>query len=462
MALSAATTFLCMGLSSMNRIIPLNWYQKMGYGLGDTACNLVWSSIMLFMAYFYTDIFGLSPAHMGTMFLAVRVIDAFFDVGIGAVTDRTRTKYGQFRPYLLWFAIPFSVMCMLTFYTPDFSYTGKLIYAYCSYTLLSLLYSAINVPYCAMINNISQSSVERVSLQSWRFAMSSAGGLLVSVAALPAVAWLGKGNIQNGYFYAMVLISSLGIILFYLCFFLTKETSIATIDANRGSLLQDLRILLKNRDWRILFTLNVVNLVAVIFKMGIIIYFCNYVLRRSDLSSMMITISIVSGLAGTILSVYIFRGMDKVRGFKLAMLLEAILLALLYFFSQSSLIIIFAFIIAINFIQLAATPLQWAMLSDVVDAIERDTGKKMSGIVFSTNLFAIKLGIAIGGALMGWLLSWSGYIGGAAQQPQAAILTIKLIFTILPAVLVLALVLIMRRYSLSDRSLAMVEKTSTL
>jgi Na+/melibiose symporter-like transporter len=176
----------------------------------------------------------------------------------------------------------------------------------------------------------------------------------------------------------------------------------------------------------------------------------------------MITISIVSGLAGTILSVYIFRGMDKVRGFKLAMLLEAILLALLYFFSQSSLIIIFAFIIAINFIQLAATPLQWAMLSDVVDAIERDTGKKMSGIVFSTNLFAIKLGIAIGGALMGWLLSWSGYIGGVAQQPQAAILTIKLIFTILPAVLVLALVLIMRRYSLSDRSLAMVEKTSTL
>ncbi|HHS9613907.1 TPA: glycoside-pentoside-hexuronide (GPH):cation symporter [Raoultella planticola] len=333
--------------------MPLNWYQKMGYGLGDTACNLVWSSIMLFMAYFYTDIFGLSPAHMGTMFLAVRVIDAFFDVGIGAVTDRTRTKYGQFRPYLLWFAIPFGVMCMLTFYTPDFSYTGKLIYAYCSYTLLSLLYSAINVPYCAMINNISQSSVERVSLQSWRFAMSSAGGLLVSVAALPAVAWLGKGNIQNGYFYAMVLISSLGIILFYLCFFLTKETSIATIDANRGSLLQDLRILLKNRDWRILFTLNVVNLVAVIFKMGIIIYFCNYVLRRSDLSSMMITISIVSGLAGTILSVYIFRGMDKVRGFKLAMLLEAILLALLYFFSQSSLIIIFAFIIAINFIHLA-------------------------------------------------------------------------------------------------------------
>lgn len=208
MALSAATTFPCMGLSSMNRIMPLNWYQKMGYGLGDTACNLVWSSIMLFMAYFYTDIFGLSPAHMGTMFLAVRVIDAFFDVGIGAVTDRTRTKYGQFRPYLLWFAIPFGVMCMLTFYTPDFSYTGKLIYAYVSYTLLSLLYSAINVPYCAMINNISQSSVERVSLQSWRFAMSSAGGLLVSVAALPAVAWLGKGNIQHGYFYAMVLISS--------------------------------------------------------------------------------------------------------------------------------------------------------------------------------------------------------------------------------------------------------------
>lgn len=427
--------------------VPLTISQKFGYGAGDAACNLVWSSIMLFMAYFYTDVFGLSPAHMGTMFLAVRIIDAFFDVGVGALTDRTRTKYGQFRPYILWFAIPFGVMCMLTFYTPDFSPTGKLIYAYSSYTMLSLLYSAINVPYCALINNISHDPVERVSLQSWRFAMSTTGGLLVSLSALPAVAWLGNGNVQNGYFYAMICITLPGIVMFYICFFMTKELPVEKPAAG-STIWQDLVTLVRFRDWRIMFMLNVVNLVAVIFKMGVIIYFCKYVLQRSDLSTVMITVSLLSGLAGTLLSVKLFSKTDKVTGFKISMVTEAFLLVLLWCFAQSSLVIIFTLLIVINFIQMAATPLQWAMLSDVADAIEKNTGKKMSGIVFSTNLFAIKLGVAVGGALTGWLLSWSGYEGGLEQQPDMAIKMISIIFALLPAALVFSLVIIMRKYSL--------------
>lgn len=194
--------------------------------------------------------------------------------------------------------------------------------------------------------------------------------------------------------------------------------------------------------------LNVVNLVAVIFKMGVIIYFCRYVLHRDDLSSLMITVSLLSGLAGTLLSVKLFTHVDKVTGFKIAMGVEALLLVVLWFFAQSSLVIIFSLLIIINFIQMAATPLQWAMLSDVADAIERHTGKKISGIVFSTNLFAIKLGVAIGGALTGWLLSWSGYMAGMEQQPEMAIKMITIIFSLLPAVLVFALVIIMRKYSL--------------
>ena len=427
--------------------IPLTIGQKLGYGAGDAACNLVWSTIMLFMAYFYTDVFGLSPAHMGTMFLAVRIIDAFFDIGMGALTDRTRTKHGQFRPYILWFAIPFGVVCMMTFYTPDFSATGKLIYAYSSYTLLSLLYSAINVPYCALINNISHSPAERVSLQSWRFAMSTAGGLLVSFTALPAVAWLGNGNVQAGYFYAMIWITLPGIVLFYICFFMTKELPAET-PVTHSTLWQDLNTLIRFREWRIMFMLNVVNLIAVIFKMGVIIYFCKYVLHRSDLSTVMITVSLLSGLAGTLLSVRLFSKMDKVRGFKISMLAESLLLVLLWCFAQSSLVIIFTLLIIINFIQMAATPLQWAMLSDVADAIERDTGKKISGIVFSTNLFAIKLGVAVGGAVTGWLLSWSGYVAGVEQQPEQTIKMITVIFSLLPAALVFLLVIIMRNYSL--------------
>lgn len=291
--------------------------EKFSYGLGDTGCNLVWQTVMLFMAWFYTDVFGLSPAHMGTMFLAVRVLDAVTDVLMGAVADRTRTKYGQFRPYILWFAIPFGVLCCLTFYTPDFGYTGKLIYAYVSYTLLSLVYTAINVPYCAMINNISNDSRERVSLQSWRFALSTLGGLIVSLTALPLVAWLGQGNVQNGYFYTMIVMGCLSIILFFICFGLTKERYTTDIAVNnQSSILDDLKTLLANKDWRILFALNVVNLIAVLFKGGTTLYYVNNIMGRADLGSLLLTTTLASGVLGAMLSPFIFKNIDKVKGFK--------------------------------------------------------------------------------------------------------------------------------------------------
>lgn len=436
--------------------------EKISYGLGDTGCNLVWQTVMLFMAYFYTDIFGLSPAHMGTMFLAVRVLDAVTDVLMGAVADRTKTKYGQFRPYLLWFAIPFGVLCCLTFYTPDLSYSGKLIYAYVSYTLLSLVYTAINVPYCAMINNISNDSRERVSLQSWRFALSTLGGLIVSITALPLVAYLGKGNLQNGYFYTMMVMGTLSIILFFICFGLTKERFTNDVELTKNnSILDDLKTLTSNKDWRILFTLNVVNLTAVLFKGGTTLYFVNSIMNRPDLGSLLLTATLASGVFGAMISSTVFKNIDKVKGFKASMLLEAALLLAMYFIPGSNVIAIFSMVIIINIIQLAATPLQWSMLSDIIDAEEQKSGKKLSGIVFSTNLFAIKLGIAIGGALVGYLLAWGNYVGGATTQTATALETIRLLFTVFPAILVALLVVIMRKYSLNDKVLtAMAQKDS--
>lgn len=429
--------------------------EKFSYGLGDTGCNLVWQTVMLFMAWFYTDVFGLSPAHMGTMFLAVRVLDAVTDVLMGAVADRTRTKYGQFRPYILWFAIPFGVLCCLTFYTPDFGYTGKLIYAYVSYTLLSLVYTAINVPYCAMINNISNDSRERVSLQSWRFALSTLGGLIVSLTALPLVAWLGQGNVQNGYFYTMIVMGGLSIILFFICFGLTKERYTTDIAVNnQSSILDDLKTLLANKDWRILFALNVVNLIAVLFKGGTTLYYVNNIMGRVDLGSLLLTTTLASGVLGAMLSPFIFKNIDKVKGFKISMAIEAALLTGMYFVPAGNVAAIFALVIIINIIQLAATPLQWSMLSDIIDAEEKRSGKKLSGIVFSTNLFAIKLGIAIGGALVGYMLAWGDYVGGAAQQTESALQMIKLLFTVFPGVLVALLIVIMSKYSLDDKRLS--------
>lgn len=443
-------------------VTKLSLREKFSYGLGDTGCNLVWQTVMLFMAYFYTDVFGLNPAHMGTMFLAVRLIDGVADVYVGAVADRTQTRFGQFRPYLLWFALPFGVLCTLTFYTPDFSYGGKLLYAYVSYTLLSLVYTAINVPYCAMINNLSRDSRERVSLQSWRFALSTLGGLIVALTALPLVKWLGKGDIQSGYFYTMMVMGGISIFFFLVCFSFTKERYSDTQAAEHLSIFYDIKLLMSNRDWRILFLLNVVNLVAVLFKNGSTLYYVNNVMHKPELGSLLLTATLASGVFGAMMSSSVFKKTDKVKGFKFAMGLEAILLFIMYFVPPESTVTIFFMVIAINIIQLAATPLQWSMLSDVVDDEEARSGRRLSGIVFSTNIFAIKLGIAIGGALIGWLLSWGGYVGGASTQPLSALNMINVLFTILPALMVLMLIFIMRKYSLSDDRLISLRENKTV
>ncbi|ENK5078564.1 MFS transporter, partial [Klebsiella variicola] len=280
-------------------------------------------------------------------------------------------------------------------------------------------------------------------------------GLIVSLTALPLVAWLGKGNLQNGYFYTMMVMGALSIVLFFICFGLTKERYSTDITANnQSSILDDLKTLLANKDWRILFTLNVVNLIAVLFKGGTTLYYVNNIMGRADLGSLLLTTTLASGVVGAMLSPFIFKNIDKVKGFKLSMALEAVLLIAMYFVPAGNVAAIFTLVIIINIIQLAATPLQWSMLSDIIDAEEKRSGKKLSGIVFSTNLFAIKLGIAIGGALVGYLLAWGDYVGGAAQQSASALQMIKLLFTLFPGVLVALLIVIMNRYSLDDKRLS--------
>lgn len=434
--------------------VKLSIAEKISYGLGDTACNFVWQTVMMFMSYFYTDIYGLSPAHMGTMFLAVRCIDAVADVFMGAYADRTRTKWGQFRPYILLFAIPFGVICMMTFYTPQFSYAGKLVYAYCSYILLSLAYTAINVPYCAMINNMSDDSRERVSIQSYRFALSTMGGLIVSMTALPLVKYLGHGNVQSGYFLTMLVMSVLSVVLFFICFLNTKERNVPDLSETSHGVMDDLRCLLKNNDWRVMFAINVVNLVACIFKGGTTLYYVNNVLNRPELGTFLLTATSLSGIVGALLSPKIFKNIDKVKGFKYSMMLEAVFLVAMYFIPNTQIALVVSMIILVNVIQLASTPLQWSMLSDVTDLEEKRSGRRLSGMVFSTNLFAIKLGIAIGGALIGCMLAFGGYVGGSVTQTSSAIDCINLLYTVIPGVIVFSLVLIMKFYSLNDDAIS--------
>ncbi|SJN56064.1 Inner membrane symporter YicJ [Vibrio ruber DSM 16370] len=429
--------------------------EKVAYGLGDTGCNFVWQTVMLFLAYFYTDIYGLSPAHMGTMFLLVRFIDAVTDPIMGSIVDRTRSKHGRYRPYLLWIAVPFGVACMLAFFTPDFGATGKLIYAYTSYIFLTLMYTAINVPYCAMANALTNDSSERTSLQSYRFALSTAGGLIVAMVALPLVDIIGQGNTQKGYLGAMAVMGLGAIALFFFSFANTKERYVPTEE--RQSALQDLKRLMKNSQWRILFIVNVVLLTGVVFKGASTMYYVKVVMGRADLATIFMVSGMLANIVGAMLSSPLFGKYNKPTMYRILTVLSGILAALLYLVDPANVPAVFTLVVLLGVVQMSTTPILWSMMSDVVDYEKTRSNRSLSGMVFSTNLFAIKLGIALGGAGVGWILAWAGYEGGAAVQTPKAINAINLLFTVIPGVFFALLAIFMLFYKLDNHKLAQIK-----
>ncbi|WP_299140747.1 glycoside-pentoside-hexuronide (GPH):cation symporter [uncultured Vibrio sp.] len=430
--------------------------EKIAYGLGDTGCNFVWQTVMLFLAYFYTDVYGLSPAHMGTMFLLVRFIDAVTDPLMGSIVDRTQSKYGRYRPYLLWMAIPFSVACMLAFYTPDFGATGKIVYAYASYIFLTLMYTAINVPYCAMANALSNDSTERTSLQSYRFALSTAGGLVVATVALPLVDVIGKGDLQKGYLGAMATMGAIAIILFFVSFANTKERYVPEAE-EKQSVWADLKLLMSNNQWRVLFILNVILLTAAVLKGATTMYYVNAVMKRPDLATLFMIAGMVAAIIGALISAPVFGKYNKPTVYRALIVVSGTISMLMYLIDPSNVAMIFAVSIILALVQTATTPILWSMMSDVVDYEKTRSNRSLGGMVFSTNLFAIKLGIALGGASVGWILAWSGYVGGAETQSAEAMNAINLLYTIVPGVMFASLAVLMLFYKLDTQKLTQIK-----
>ncbi|MEZ9629216.1 glycoside-pentoside-hexuronide (GPH):cation symporter [Vibrio breoganii] len=436
--------------------IKLSVREKVAYGLGDTGCNFVWQTVMLFLAYFYTDVYGLSPAHMGTMFLLVRFIDAVTDPLMGSIVDRTKSKHGRYRPYLLWMAVPFGIACMFAFYTPNFGETGKIVYAYASYIFLTLMYTAINVPYCAMANALSNDSEERTSLQSYRFALSTAGGLVVAMVALPLVGVIGDGDLQKGYLGAMAIMGAIAIALFFVSFANTKERHVPEVE-EKQSVWEDLKLLLANDQWRVLFIVNIVLLTGAVLKGATTMYYVNTVMGRGDLATMFMVAGMLAAIAGAMLSSPLFGKYSKPTVYRILIVISGFISMLMYAVDPTNVTMIFAITIVLALVQTATTPILWSMMSDVVDYEKTRSNRSLSGMVFSTNLFAIKLGIALGGAAVGWILAWSGYIGGAEVQTAEAVNSINLLFTVVPGVMFASLAVFMMFYKLDQQKLKQIK-----
>jgi len=431
--------------------------EKIGYGLGDTASNLIFQTVILLMPFFYTNIFGISAAAMGTLFLLVRVMDAITDPIMGALSDRTNTRWGKFRPYLLWLAIPYGIIAVLAFTTPDLDSAGKLIYAYITYGLLMIVYTAINIPYCALGGVLSSSSTERISINSFRFFLSTGGGLIVALFTLPLVALLGEGDDQKGYQLAMVIFSCLAVILFFISFKTTRERVVQAKDkSTSSSFWQDIKILFTNDQWRIVALLNFILLVAVVLRGASAIYYLTWFAQRADLISAFLATGMAASMLGASLASKVTQILSVVKAYVLIQGSVVLSSLALYFVGSNDIVLMFVFFGFAQFFIQMSSPILWTMMADTVDYGELKTGRRITGLVFSGALFFLKMGMAIGGALLGWILAASGYQGEATEQSHQAITSIVLLFTILPAFGHLLLMLIVPKYKLDQKRCAQI------
>jgi GPH family glycoside/pentoside/hexuronide:cation symporter len=430
--------------------------EKVAYGLGDTASNIIFQTVMMFLLVFYTDVVGISPAVAGTLFLAVRILDAITDPVMGAVTDRTHTRWGQFRPYLLWLAVPFAIISVLAFTTPDLSATGKIVFVSVTYGLLMLAYTAINIPYSALGGVLTADPKERVSVQSYRFVFGMLGGLIVAGLTLPMVEWFGEGDAAKGYQMSMLTMSVFGCILFLLCFAGTKERVSAPVNQKTG-FFDDLAALWKNDQWRILCIAGLFLLTGQVLRASLAIYYVRDYLGEPDLVTWFLTVGMVFSILGCALSQKLAKHVCKIKAYIALQSIAALICIVSYFVAPQQVVLAFVLFALWNFFLQMATPLLWAKMADTIDYGHWKTGVRITGMVYSAVVFFIKLGVAIGGALAGWSLAFYGYQADTAltQETQHGIL---ISFTVYPAIGSILVAWVMRKYNLTNERIADINK----
>jgi GPH family glycoside/pentoside/hexuronide:cation symporter len=444
--------------------------EKIGYSLGDTASNLFFQSFMLFLMYFYTDVAGLPAAAIGTMFLVTRIWDAVNDPLMGMIADRTQTRWGKFRPYLLWFAIPFGVMGVLTFTAPGLSAPGKLIYAYATYTVMLMIYTAINVPYSALMGVISPNSLERTEISSYRFVAAFVGGFIVQAATMSLVKYLGHGNEAAGWQRAMGCLSALAVVLFILTFASTKER-VYPPKGQKSDFFQDLRDLFGNRPWVLVAIATVFQLVYIVMRNSSIPYFFKYYIQNQQYivlgkpislsfetltSSFLLSGTIVT-IIGAILTKWFAKVFDKKNAYAGFLILSGVCCALFRLLEPHQLPLVYGLNLVLSFCLGPVSVLQWAMYTDTADYSEWKNRRRATGLVMSASLFALKLGLTLGGALVGWILAHYGFV---ANQPQTgrALDGILLLMSVYPALAGILGGGVMLFYPLTNKMMQKIER----
>lgn len=428
--------------------------EKIGYGLGDMSSSMFWKLFGAYLMIFYTDVFGISAAVVGTMFAVTRVWDSFFDPVVGAVADRTSSRWGRFRPYLLFLAVPFGVIGILTFLTPPFGQTGKIVYAFITYALMMMVYSAINVPYASLLGVMSPDPTDRNTLATYRMTFAYLGSFLALLLFMPLVNAFGGGKSggpmlgwltapQAGWLMAVGVIAVVCVLLFLGCFALTKER-VRPVRQGKTSLKTDLRDLLHNRPWWILLGAGVASLVFNSIRDGATVYYFKYYVDETAvgsisflglpfvLSGLYLAVGQAANILGVILAAPVSNRIGKRRTFMAAMAVASVLSIAFFWLGKDQLVPIFILQALISVCAGSIFPLLWSMYADCADYSELQTGNRATGLIFSSSSMSQKFGWAFGTAITGWMLAQFGFQANAVQSAET-LQGIRMFLSLLPA-----------------------------
>lgn len=456
----------------MNKL-KIRLSEKIGYGLGDAASSMFWKLFGAYLMIFYTDVFGLTAGAVGTMFLITRVWDSVFDPVVGVIADRTSTRWGKFRPYLLFLCVPFGIIGVLTFTTPDLSYTGKLIYAYVTYSLMMMAYSAINVPYASLLGVISPHPEDRNVLSTYRMVLAYIGSFVVLFLFTPLVNYFSgnstrQADLETGWQMAVVVIAVMTTILFYFCFALTRER-VKPVNQLSNSLKEDIRDLIKNKPWWILLGAGVAALIFNSIRDGATVYYFKYYVLEENLSpfsllgspmalsGLYLAVGQAANIAGVILAAPLSNKIGKKNTFISAMLTATVLSIFFFWIDKESLWMIFSLQVIISICAGAIFPLFWSMYADCADYSEWTTGNRATGLVFSASSMSQKLGWALGTALTGWLLAYFGFQANQVQS-ESTLQGIRMFLSILPAVGAFLSVMFIYFYPLDEKRVKIISE----
>jgi GPH family glycoside/pentoside/hexuronide:cation symporter len=448
----------------------LSFKEKISYGFGDLASVLYWQTFMLYFTFFYTDVFLIAASAAATMFLISRIWDGVNDPLMGMIADRTKTRWGKFRPYLLWMCVPFAVVGVLTFTVPDFGPTGKLVWAYGTFIAIMMLYTAINIPYTALLGVISADSIERTTVSSVKFLFAFSAGIIVSATLLPMVKILGAGNDPRGWQLSFVIYGIAAVIFFLIAFKGTRER-VQPPKNQQSSIKKDLYELVTNKPWLILLATTITFILFVAVRSSVTVHYFKYVIGTQQLSlpflktntygfeeltSAFNTVGQISAFIGVLLVSWFAKVVGKKRAFIILFIVAIISTAAFYFLSAAQLGLIFLFQITGSMTGGPLSVLLWAMYADTADYGEWKRGRRATGLIFSASTMSQKFGWAFGAFVALTLMSQVGFIPNQAQSAESQ-QGLLLLFSVIPAFVGIIALGIMLFYKLDEKKMKEIE-----